>query len=141
MKKQTGFTLIELMIVVAIIGILAALAIPAYQNYTIRARVTEGLNLASPVLLGVSELTNSGTTLASINSIAATGASFTPTNTVTGIAVAAGVVTVTYNAAILGGNAITLTMTPTVLANGTVTWGCAVNNANFDSYVPANCRI
>ncbi|MBS0396798.1 MAG: prepilin-type N-terminal cleavage/methylation domain-containing protein, partial [Proteobacteria bacterium] len=54
-KIQKGFTLIELMIVVAIIGILAAIAIPAYQDYTIRAQVTEGLNLASAVKAGVSE--------------------------------------------------------------------------------------
>ncbi len=54
-KVQQGFTLIELMIVVAIIGILAAIAIPAYQDYTIRAQVTEGLNLASAVKTGVAE--------------------------------------------------------------------------------------
>ena len=60
--KNRGFTLIELMIVVAIVGILAAVAIPAYQDYTIRARVTEGLNLASAAKLAVSEtaLTNGG---------------------------------------------------------------------------------
>jgi type IV pilus assembly protein PilA len=50
---QDGFTLIELMIVVAIIGILAAIAIPAYQDYTVRAQVTEGMNLASPIETGV----------------------------------------------------------------------------------------
>src|SRR5437660_5477791 len=59
---QKGFTLIELMIVVAIIGILAAIAIPAYQDYTIRAQVTEGLNLASSVKASVGEyFANNGT--------------------------------------------------------------------------------
>ena len=55
MKKQQGFTLIELMIVVAIIGILAAIAIPAYQDYTIRAQVSEGLNLSGAAKAAVTE--------------------------------------------------------------------------------------
>ena len=54
-SAQRGFTLIELMIVVAIIGILAAIAIPAYQDYTVRSQVTEGMNLASAVETGVAE--------------------------------------------------------------------------------------
>ena len=64
---QKGFTLIELMIVVAIIGILAAVALPAYQDYTIRARVTEGLSLASAAKTAVAETfasTNSGAVVA-----------------------------------------------------------------------------
>src|SRR6201986_3366543 len=65
---QKGFTLIELMIVVAIIGILAAIAIPAYQDYTIRSQVTEGLNLASAVQTGVAEsFANTGTFPADIS--------------------------------------------------------------------------
>ena len=61
MNKQKGFTLIELMIVVAIVGILAAIAIPAYQDYTVRARVTEGLSLASAAKVTVAENAMSGT--------------------------------------------------------------------------------
>lgn len=97
MKKiQQGFTLIELMIVVAIIGILAAIALPQYQDYTIRSRVTEGLSLASSAKLAVAE-TFAATANGGIAQYTGTGApaqgsygyQFTPTNIVASIAIAA----------------------------------------------------
>lgn len=142
--KQKGFTLIELMIVVAIIGVLAAIAIPAYQDYIIRARVTEGLSLASAAQTTISENAMTG------NSDLSRG--WTPpagTPIVQSVAVAAntGVVTITYTALAQG---LTLTMTPqsggAAIVAGTpptdpITWTCAVTDANNDRYVPANCRI
>ena len=97
MKKQQGFTLIELMIVVAIIGILAAIAIPAYQDYTIRAQVSEGLNLSAGAKAAVTEFFQDQGTLPTDNAEAGIEAA----NVITGkyvvsVAVAAGVITVTY---------------------------------------------
>ena len=71
MKKQQGFTLIELMIVVAIIGILAAIAIPAYQDYTIRAQVSEGLNLSAGAKAAISEYFMDTGTLPTTNALQA----------------------------------------------------------------------
>lgn len=135
--KQKGFTLIELMIVVAIIGILAAVAIPAYQDYTIRARVTEGLNLASAAKLAVSETAISNNALPATQ--AATGyTSPAATANVTSIAIAdtTAAITVTYTAAAGGG---TIILTPTLTANGDVTWTCT-GGTLADRYRPANCR-
>jgi type IV pilus assembly protein PilA len=103
-KMQQGFTLIELMIVVAIIGILAAIAIPAYQDYTIRAKVTEGLNLADSAKTAVAESFQSGGTTGLKAAANSWDLSFTATKYVSNIAVASavgagqGVITVTYNA-------------------------------------------
>ena len=130
-SAQKGFTLIELMIVVAIIGILAAIAIPAYSDYTIRAQVTEGLNLASSAKSAVSETFGSNGTWPGTNAAAGLDAA---TNIkgkyVTGVAVGAGgVITISFGGqanAKINGN--TLTLTPFTSANGDVAWQCGDKN-------------
>jgi type IV pilus assembly protein PilA len=126
-KLQKGFTLIELMIVVAIIGILAAIAIPAYQDYTIRAQVTEGMNLAAAAKAAVAEtFLNRGK--APLNRTAA-GMSANATDTVgkyvTKVAVTNGTITITYgkeaNQAI---NNATLNLVPFISADNSVSWKC-----------------
>jgi type IV pilus assembly protein PilA len=137
MKKfQQGFTLIELMIVVAIIGILAAIAIPAYQDYTVRSQVSEGLTLAAAAKAAVSE-TFSNTGNAPANRTAA-GMSPAATNTkgnfVSGVEVANGVITITYsstapqraNTAI---NGSTVTLVPYVSTDNSVSWKCRVTGS------------
>ena len=139
-KIQKGFTLIELMIVVAIVGILAAVALPAYQDYTIRARVTEGLSLASAAKTTVAE------NAASAKALDAGWVAPAATPNVASVAIngANGVITVTMTAA---ANGVVLTLTPDAggaLVSGTIPddrieWECTSAAAEH-KYVPAECR-
>jgi len=138
-KAQQGFTLIELMIVVAIIGILAAVAIPAYQDYTVRSRVTEGLSLASAAKTSVSEFFSSNNTFPTNNASAGLPASASISgNSVTSVAVANGLITVTYNSTIPPSSGQTLTLSPTTAA-GAISWNCTGGTLQA-KYRPSSCR-
>lgn len=161
-KKPTalhGFTLIELMIVIAIVGVLAMVAVPQYRDYLVRTKVAEGLNLAMPAKMAVSEMINTkgSTNFKSTD----TGFNFSKTSAVAGIAISdpdttgkgGGVITITYGEIGGDGNGKTLILTPQITSSA-ITWTCraAVGKAGAGSvaeaaagtlptqYAPENCR-
>jgi type IV pilus assembly protein PilA len=162
---QKGFTLIELMIVVAIIGVLAAVALPAYQDYTIRARVSEGLSLAAAAKVNVADIASTGKGSSSGYGLGYTAATSTANINSLGITPADGVITITYATKVAASNANTLTLIPTVSGaalptatadftppNGAIKWQCAATGATLNvtgvgtvgtlaaRLAPAECR-
>jgi len=140
-NKEKGFTLIELMIVVAIIGILGSIALPAYQSYSIRAQVSEGLSLTGPVKNAVVAFVNDNGTFPADNSDAALySATSYAGSYVQSISVTRAVISVQYGNqanAQISGETVTLTA---VVNDGSVSWVCESGGTISNLYLPSSCK-
>lgn len=135
--KPNGFSLIELLIVVAIIGIIATAAIPAYNQYTKQAHATEGLGLANPVMLAVSQYYSSEGTSPSNNTMAGVPSTIEG-QSVTSVQIGAGgVITIEYNSKVEANKTIVLNPT---FEKGSTKWECKLNSTMSTEYRPSVCR-
>lgn len=146
MRNQQGFTLIELMIVIAILGILMAIAIPAYQDYTVRTRVSECVYAAAPAKLAVAETRINSPTQAWPTDAAAAGYNGFQSSFCDSVTVASGVITIDVNAGGVGipSGDLSMLLTPTTLTlNNAITgvdWTCSVSGGTNSGYAPSSCR-
>lgn len=146
-QRQGGFTLIELMIVVAIVGILAAVALPAYQDYVARSQMSEVFGFASSAKTTVSEcLAVNGGTTADCDTNTEAGLDATATNidseyveSVT-VGTGAAITIAIQNTGITALDSGSVTLTPTWDANAGTEWACQVSTASIAKYMPASCR-
>ena len=142
-KMQQGFTLIELMIVIAILGILMAIAIPAYQDYQVRAKVSEGMNLASGAKLAVAEVKSSTGKFPSSSASAGVSGTITGNNVKSVIVTTSGEIDVTYSGP-TEINTKVLALVPTA-TGGSVKWDCTASGTSNattvpSKYLPSACR-
>lgn len=134
--REKGFTLIELMIVIAILGILISIAVPTYRQHIVRAKVVEGLNLASPAKVAVAEKAMLNHALPA-NQEATGYTSPEPTANVKSITVGdKGVITISYTPEAGDG---TILLTPTLKANGQLSWTCTGGTLE-EKYRPYGCH-